>query len=114
MKYQATAKYIRTGTRKVRLVADSIRGMKVADAVAKLSISTKHAAEPVMKVLLSAVSNAKNKNAAVDTLVISEIDVMGGPALKRWHAASKGMAHPYKKRMSHMKVVLEDKEKETT
>lgn len=109
MEYQATAKYVRMSPRKVRLVADSVRGMAVAKAVFALKATPRHAADPVLKLILSAAANAKVKNADADALVVSSIDVMGGPALKRWHAASRGMAHSYKKRMSHVKVVLSDK-----
>ena len=112
MNYQATAKYIRMAPRKVRLVADSVRGMKVAEAISYLTVTSKLAAKPMIIVIMSAVSNAKNKQAEVDALKIASIDVMGGPVLKRWHAASKGMAHPYKKRMSHVKVILTDEKKE--
>lgn len=110
MEYQATSKYIRTGTRKVRLIADSVRGMNAASAIALLTATPQHAARPMITVIKSALANAKAKQAVVDTLIISSIDVMGGPALKRWHAASRGMAHPFKKRMTHVKVTLTDKQ----
>lgn len=112
MQYQAVAKYIRMGPRKVRLVADSVRGMKASQAVSYLTMTPKHAAKPMITAIMSAISNAKNKQADVTVLKIASIDVMGGPVLKRWHAASKGMAHPYKKRMSHVKIVLTDGVKE--
>ena len=96
------------GPRKVRLIADAIRGMKATDAVVVLKSTPKHAAKPVIAAILSAIANAKSQQAAIENLKIMSIDVMGGPALKRWHAASKGMAHPFKRRMSHLKVVLTD------
>ena len=108
MEYQVTAKYLRMGPRKVRLIADAIRGMKATDAVVVLKSTPKHAAKPVIAAILSAIANAKSQQAAFENLKIMSIDVMGGPALKRWHAASKGMAHPFKRRMSHLKVVLTD------
>jgi large subunit ribosomal protein L22 len=111
MHYVATAKYVRMSPRKVRLVARAIIGQKVDVALAALSSVSKYAAEPLRKAIGAALDSAKQKNAAVDSLKISSIDVMGGPAMKRWHAASRGMAHPYKKRMTHIKVVLEVKEK---
>lgn len=112
MQYQAIAKYIRMGPRKVRLIADSIRGMNAMKSVSFLMMTPRLAAKPMIIVIQSAMSNAKNKQAVVGELKIASIDVMGGPVLKRWHAASKGMAHPYKKRMSHVKVVLTDNKKE--
>ena len=113
MQYQAIAKYIRMGPRKVRLVADSVRGKKAMDAVVLLSSTPKHAARPIIIAIMSAIANAKQKQVAAEDLKIATIEVDGGPALKRWHAASKGMAHPFKKRMSHLKVVLEDTKKES-
>ncbi len=108
MEYQATAKYLRMGPRKVRLIADAVRGKNAAEAVTILKSTPKHAAGAVISAIMSAVANAKNKQADVAKLKIASIDVMSGPALKRWHAVSKGMAHSYKKRMSHLKVVLSD------
>jgi len=111
MEYTATSKYVRMSPRKVRLVARAVSGKKVSVALASLAALPKAAAEPVLKVVASAVANAKSKKAAVESLTVSAIDVMGGPVMKRWHAASRGMAHGYKKRMSHVKVVLKEDEK---
>jgi large subunit ribosomal protein L22 len=111
MEYTATAKYIRTSPRKVRLVARAISGKKVGVALSALGSIPKHAAEPLKKLIDSAVANAVQKKATADTLIVAAIDVMGGPVLKRWHAASRGMAHSYKKRMTHVKVILKDEEK---
>lgn len=108
MDYTATAKYIRTSTRKLRLVADSIRGLSPADAVVRLNILSKQAAGPMASVISSALANAKQKQAKEDTLRFKTIEVMGGPVMKRWHAVSRGQAHPYKKRMTHVRVVLTD------
>ncbi len=111
MEYTATAKYVRVSPRKVRLVARAVSGKKVTVALSALGSIPNHAAEPVRKALESAVANAKQKKALVEALMISTIDVMGGPVLKRWHAASRGMAHSYKKRMTHVKVTLKEEEK---
>lgn len=111
MEYTATAKYLRTSPRKVRLVARAISGKKVSFALSALGSIPEHAAEPLRKLLESAVANAVQKKAAADTLIVAAIDVMGGPVLKRWHAASRGMAHSYKKRMTHVKMTLKDGEK---
>lgn len=106
MEYTATAKYVRMAPRKVRLVARAVRGMQAAGAVAVLKMTPKYAAGPIVKVINSAIANAKIKNAKADGLAIGSIDVMEGPVMKRWHAVSRGTAHGYKKRMSHVKVVL--------
>jgi len=109
MHYTATAKYVRTSPRKARLIARAVSGMDAVKAVFVLMQTPKLAAEPVIKVIQSALSNAKSKHAQESALMIRNIDVMEGPAMKRWHAVSRGMAHGYKKRMSHIHVVLTDK-----
>lgn len=110
MEYTATAKYVRTSPRKMRLVARAISGKKVQVALNALGTMSKHAAEPIFKLLSSAISNAAQKKAAVESLVIASVDVTGGPVLKRWHAVSKGTAHTYKKRMTHITIKLKEEE----
>jgi large subunit ribosomal protein L22 len=109
MQYQATAQYIRVAPRKVRLVADVIRKMAPNEAVLYLKTLSKHASEPLAKVISSALANAKVKNASADTLIFKTIEVMGGPAMKRWQPVAKGSAHAYKKRMTHIRVILVDR-----
>jgi len=109
MEYQATTKYIRTSTRKVRLIADAIRGLRADKAIAVLSMTPKAAVDPVLKTLMSAIANAKKTAADANTLNVSNIEVMGGPAMKRFHAVSRGMAHAYKKRMTHLRIVVSEK-----
>lgn len=106
--YEATSNYLRVSTRKVRLVADAVRSRSVREALNQLSLMPKRAAGFLKKTIDSAVANAKQKNAAVDHLAIVRIDVMGGPVMKRFHAVSRGMAHSYKKRMTHVRVVISD------
>ena len=108
MEYSATAKYIRTSTRKLRLVADSIRRMTPGNALVRLSVSPKYAAQPLMDLIKSALANAKVKQAKVEMLRFKLIEVMGGPVMKRWHAVSRGQAHAFKKRMTHIRIVLTD------
>ncbi|MFH0750077.1 MAG: 50S ribosomal protein L22 [Candidatus Gottesmanbacteria bacterium] len=109
MEYQATAKYIRISTRKVRLVADSIRGLSVDKAIILLSMTPKAAVTPLLKLIRSAVANAKKTESEANTLMVKQLNVMGGPMMKRFHAVSRGMAHGYKKRMTHVHIVLEEK-----
>lgn len=109
MQFQATTKYIRTSTRKVRLIADAIRGLRADRAIAILTMTPKAATKPVLKTLLSAIANAKKTAADANTLVVTTIEVAGGPVMKRFHAVSRGMAHAYKKRMTHLKIVVEEK-----
>jgi large subunit ribosomal protein L22 len=109
MQYEATTKYIRVSTRKVRLVADAVRRMTPVAALAALSQMTKSAAVPLSKTIASAIANATVKGAVEDTLRFKTIEVMGGPAMKRWQAVSRGQAHAFKKRMTHIRIIVVDK-----
>lgn len=110
---QQTAKlnYLRMAPRKVRLMASLLRGMSVNEAEAQLVINSKRASEPLLKLLKSAVSNAKNKQMDPDKLVIKEIRVDGGPMLKRWLPRAQGRATPIEKKSSHISIILEEVEK---
>lgn len=103
----AIVKNHRQSPRKVRLVADFVRGKRIAEAMTTLSFLSKRAASPIMDVIQSAVSNAKhNMKLDPDTLVIKEIRVDEGVVLKRFLPSSRGSAKPIKKRTSHIRVVL--------
>lgn len=111
MDYQATAKYIRRSTRKLRLVADSVRSLAPSEAILHLERMMKQSAEPLADVVKSAVANAKQKQIESGALRFKTIEIMGGPSMKRWRAVSRGQAHAYKKRMTHIRVVLTDEGK---
>jgi len=108
---EATAKlnYLRIAPRKVRLVADLVRGMKVGKAVAILTNVRKNAADPMLKLLKSAMANAKN-NLEMDEakLYISALIVNEGPTLKRWRPRAFGRAYGINKRTSHIKITLKE------
>ncbi len=110
MQIQAISKSVRISPRKVRLVADAIRTMPIENALATLQTTQKRAAYALKKTLMSAVANATN-NAKLDraNLIIARIDVSEGQALKRFHPSTRGRIHPYKKRSSHIRIILEDK-----
>lgn len=97
--------------RKVRLVADLVRGKKATTAITQLAFSKKKSAEALIKVLKSAVSNAKH-NFKIDTdkkdLYIKEIRVDEGPAMKRYRPAWRGTTKPFKRRTSHVLIVLSE------
>ncbi|WGK63620.1 50S ribosomal protein L22 [Croceiramulus getboli] len=99
-----------TSPRKMRLVADMVRGQKVERALHLLKFSSKEAARRVEKLLLSAVANwqAKNEEASVEEadLFIKEIRVDGGAMLKRLRPAPQGRAHRIRKRSNHVTIVL--------
>ena len=109
MEARAEAKTERISPRKVGLIAQTIRKKKVEDALGLLMLIKKRAAKPLYKLLKSAVSNAVN-NAKLnkDRLVIKRIEVTPGPMLKRFRASTRGRVHPYKKRSSHIKIILTD------
>lgn len=92
--------------RKVRLVADVVRGLSVYEAEAQLMMMRQRAAVPLLKLLRSAMANAKNQNAAMDTLVIKTARVDQGPMVKRFLPRAKGMATPLHKISSHVLVTL--------
>lgn len=108
MEYQATAKYIHMSTRKLRVVADGIRSLSPLAALDALSHLDRLAAKPLALVIASAIANAKQKQAQPEQLKFKTIEIMGGPVMKRWHAISRGSAHAYKKRMTHVRIVLTD------
>ena len=109
MTQEVTAKlrFLRMGPRKVRLIVDMIRGKKVTRALDLLSVMPKRAARPVLKLLNSAVANAKhNYSLAVEDLKVAQVYVDGGPVLKRWMPKAHGRATPIRERTSHINLVL--------
>ncbi len=103
----AKHRYIRISPRKVRYVANAIRGKSVKEALAILSVTTRGAVRVVEKTLKSAVSNAVEKKIGnPNELVISEIFVDVGPIAKRMQPRAMGRAYSIKKRTSHLTIVV--------
>ncbi|SRR5258708_238941 len=111
MQSTATQKFIRMSPKKIRIVVAEIKKMKPAAAIEILPYVAKRSAEPLNKVIKAAIANARMKGAKVEDLVFKEIQIGEGPRLKRINPVSKGRAHAIKKRMSHIRVVLETIEK---
>lgn len=112
MKIIAQSKSVTIGPRKVRLVADAIRGHLAKKALDELVLINKRGASMIIKTLRSAIANATNNaKANEEKLIIKAIEVSEGPAFKRYHPSTRGRIHPYKKRTSNIKIVLEEKEK---
>jgi large subunit ribosomal protein L22 len=110
MKVQAVSKNVKMSPRKVRLVADSVREQEINKAIAYLTVMSQRAAIPVRKTIESAVANAVNNfNVKKSDLFIAEINVGEGLAYKRYHYAARGRIRPYKRRTSHVTVVLDTK-----
>lgn len=110
----AQLNYLRIAPRKVRFVADLIRGASVNDAEALLMHQPRRPAAPLLKLLRSAVQNAKhNQKLDPNKLVVESIRVDQGPMLKRYLPRARGMATPIQKKMSHVTLVLVEKETKT-
>lgn len=98
--------------RKVRLVADLIRGKKVEKAIQELDFVNKKATRVIKKLLESAIANAKHNNGLKEKdLFLKEIRVDNASTAKRFRAGARGQAYPLKRRSSHISVVLEDEQK---
>ena len=103
---KATLSQYRGSPRKVRLVANMIKGKKVSIALAALSFVPKRAGLPIKKLLDSAISNAKQMGADIDTLIVKEVRVDGGVVMKRQMPMAFGKAFGIKKRTSHINILL--------
>jgi len=110
-KYFAVLKNCPTSPRKMRLVADQVRGEDVNKALDILKFSPKEASNRLEKLILSAISNWQAKNEGVriedSSLFVKEIYVDSGRVLKRLRPAPQGRAHRIRKRSNHVTVVLE-------
>lgn len=107
----AKLRFFRMGPRKMRLIADLIRGHKVSIVMDKLFVMDTKAAKAMLKLLQSAVANAKSAYAlSADTLRVKSVTVDGGPALKRWMPRAHGRATPVRERTSHVNLILVSEE----
>ena len=114
MPVTAKLHYLRIAPRKVRLVADLIRGKSTRDAQTILNFTTKKAARSLLKLLNSAIANAKNNLKLEEVnLFISKIEVNEGPKLKRSRPRARGQAYAIQKKTSHINLVLEVKKHDT-
>ena len=113
MGIQAKLRYLHIAPRKVRLIADLIRGKGVERAQIILNFADKRASAPMLKLLNSATANAKNNFQIenIANLYISKILVNEGPKPKRWLPASRGRANEIRKRTSHIILELSEIEK---
>ncbi len=108
---RATLRYLRIAPRKVRAVANIIRGKRLEDALAILDFTSRAAAAPMAKMLRAALANATNAESIdVDSLRIKDIQVDQGPTIKRYRPRAMGRATLVQKKTSHVSVLLEDEE----
>jgi|SRR6516165_6149994 large subunit ribosomal protein L22 len=105
---RAVLRRFRESPRKVRMVADMIRGRSVDDALSILRLQQRKAARMLQKVLGSAIANAtENEKADPDKLIVKNVSVDGGPIQKRWMARSMGRANRIQSRTSHVTIVVD-------
>lgn len=107
----ATLKYARISSRKVKIVADLIKGKDIDEALAILKYTPKASSEILEKLLKSAIANAENNHhMAHEKLYVADIYANQGPTLKRIRPAAKGSAVRIRKRTSHVTIVLKEKD----
>ena len=110
MEARAQARYVRVTPMKARRVVDLIRGMQAGEAAAILRFAPQAAAEPVRKVLESAMANADDTDGvAADSLFVAQAYVDEGPTIKRFRPRAQGRAYRINKRTSHITVVVEER-----
>jgi large subunit ribosomal protein L22 len=108
---KAKLRFLRIAPRKVRLVADLIRGKQVEDALNILQFTNKRSSQPLAKLLKSAVANADQKPGVnVDRLYVETLMVDGGPLIKRFMPRAMGRATPILHRTSHVTLTLAERE----
>lgn len=109
MEFVAVSKSVRISPRKIRLVASALgRNVVVKKALTKLALARKRSSVAIEKTLQSAIANAvHNGKLKEEDLILKRLDVMEGTPLKRYHPSTRGRVHPYKKRSSHIRVVVE-------
>jgi large subunit ribosomal protein L22 len=110
MEVKAVAKYIRISPRKVRILIDGIKGRPVEKGLDAVRFMPQKAAGILEKLIRSAVANAdQDPSIDVDSLIIRNITVDGGPTLKRFKARARGRGTRILKRTSHITVILAEK-----
>ena len=108
---EATLKYARISSRKVKIVADLIKGKDINEALAILKYTPKASSEIIEKLLKSAIANAENNhNMAHEKLYVADIYANQGPTLKRIRPAAKGSAFRIRKRTSHITIKLRERD----
>lgn len=108
MQFTAKAKYVRLSPYKLRPLADVVRGKSAVYAIHWLATCAVKKSVPLKKLLESAVANAKNKeNVGAEKLIVKDLRVDQGPIIRYFKPGAMGRANIYRKRLSHMSVVLE-------
>lgn len=111
MEARAIVRHIHMSPRKMRVVANMVRGERVEEAINLLRLTPKKAAGIIAKALESAAANAEDKSGGevdIDSLVVRYILVDGGPIIKRWMPRAMGRASRINHRTSHLTIVVSD------
>lgn len=106
METVANQKFIHISPRKLRLMADAIRKMDPNKALETLRFSQKSAAKPLTHAIKAVIANAKQKG--MKNISFKKIEINEGPKMRRFRAGSRGRVKPYKRKMSHIRIVLSD------
>jgi large subunit ribosomal protein L22 len=107
MEAKAVLRQVRISPRKMRIIANLVRGRRVDDAMAMLKGTPKRSGEVIRKLLLSAVANAEHKGQTdVDSLVVRGCSIDNGPIIKRWMARAMGRANRIQRRTSNVTVIV--------
>lgn len=107
MQIKALLRYAKISPRKMRAIANAVRGLEVGEALSRLRFIPRKGSRLLMKLLLSAVKNAEQKGVRdLDSLVVDGCYVDNGPIVKRWLARAMGRADRIQHRTSHIGVVL--------
>ncbi|MDR0679577.1 MAG: 50S ribosomal protein L22 [Puniceicoccales bacterium] len=107
MEIVAKFKYAHMSAKKLRDISRILRGRRATDALSFLKFSARKSARLIFKTLSSAVANAENNNNLVaSNLLVDNVLIEEGPVFKRFIPAARGSAHPIRKRMSHIRVIL--------
>ncbi|OGE62996.1 hypothetical protein A2964_02145 [Candidatus Daviesbacteria bacterium RIFCSPLOWO2_01_FULL_40_27] len=108
MEVQTIQKYIHTPPRKLRLVSDMVRSLPPTKALNVLQLTPKMAAKDLVKALQTALANAKQAGMDSEKVFFKKIEINESMKMRRFRAGTRGRVKPYKKRMSHIKIVLTD------
>ncbi|MBI3103368.1 50S ribosomal protein L22 [Candidatus Daviesbacteria bacterium] len=108
MEIQTIQRYIHTSPRKLRLVADLVRKMNPSQALAILRVTPKYAAKDLEKAMETVLANAKVAGLDADKVVFKKLEVDESMKMRRFRAGTRGRVKPFKRRMSHIKIVLTD------
>lgn len=108
MEVTTIQKYIHTPPRKLRLVADMVRNMEPKKALDVLRLTPKMAAKDLTKALQTVLANAKQRGLDVEKVGFKKIEINESTKMRRFRAGTRGRVKPYKRRMSHIKIILSD------